>query len=127
MIAQGQAAYGLALLDEAIAVAAAVQDPSLGASALCQSGMYALNHGDFAGAARRFRDAIALLALVRRPNLLASAHHLLATALMPLGGAEAEQHAATALALRPDQDSHLAEEDRILLTQLRERRMATSN
>jgi tetratricopeptide (TPR) repeat protein len=127
MIAQGQATYGLALLDEAIAVAAAIQDPSLGASALCQSGMYALNHGDFAGAARRFRDAIALLARARRPNLLASAHHLLATALMQLGGAEAEEHAATALALRPDPDSHLAEEDRILLTQLRERRMTTLN
>jgi hypothetical protein len=35
----------LSLLDEAIAVAATVHDPGVGACALWQSGMYALNHG----------------------------------------------------------------------------------
>ena len=44
----------------------------------------------------------------------------LAVALMHQGRPGAEYHARTALALRPDQESHLAERDRILLAKLRE-------
>lgn len=122
LLGQGQTETGLALLDEAIAVAAAAQDVTSGATALCQSGMYALNHEDFANAETRFRRAIELLRPARRGDLLAQAHHNLAVALMELGSDEAEHHAATALALRPDKSSPLAEEDRILLGRMREAR-----
>jgi hypothetical protein len=41
---------------------------------------------------------------------------------MHLDRSEAEHHARTALALRADPESHLAEADRILLSRLRELR-----
>jgi tetratricopeptide (TPR) repeat protein len=123
LICQEQTSAGLALLDQAFTMAAQVKAPDVGASALCHSGLCSLNHGDYAGAERRFRHAIALLSnAVRRPHLLALAHHSLAVALMRQGSPEAEHHARTALALRPDPDSHLAEEDRLLLAKLRELR-----
>jgi hypothetical protein len=75
LIGQGQTAAGLVLLDQAIAMAATARAPAIGASALCQSGLCALNHGDYASAERRFRGAIALLSpMVRHPHL-ALAHH----------------------------------------------------
>ena len=124
LIGRGYIAAGLAHLDQAIAVAALVQDSGLGASALAQSGLCALNHGDFENAEWRFRAAIALLAPSPwRPHLLAQAHHSLAVTLMHQGSDEAEHHAVTALALRSDPQSHLAEEDRILLSMLRDARM----
>jgi len=124
LIGRGHIAAGLAHLDQAIAVAVEVQDPGLGASALAQSGLCALNHGDFPNAEWRFRAAIGLLSPPAwRPHLLAQAHHSLAVALMHQGSDEAEHHAVTALALRLDPQSHLAEEDRILLSMLRDARM----
>lgn len=122
LLSQGQTAAGLRLLDQAIATAAAAKTPAVGASALCQSGLYALNHGDYAVAERRFRDAVDLLSSTPRRHLLALAHHSLAVALMHQGKGEAEHHATAALALRSDVDSHLAEEDRVLLSRLREGR-----
>jgi len=78
----------------------------------------------YRGAERRFRRAIELLLPpIRRPHLLALAHHSLAVALMHQGRLEsAEYHARTALVLRPDPESHLAAEDRILLAKLRAQR-----
>jgi tetratricopeptide (TPR) repeat protein len=121
LICQEQTVAGLAYLDEAFAVAAEAEAPDIGASALCHSGLCALNHGDYPGAERRFRRATELLSPpVRRPHLLALAHYNLAVALMHRRQLDAaEYHAQTALALRPDQESHLAEEDRILLVTLR--------
>jgi len=121
VICQGQTTVGLAFLDQAFAMAAQAKVPDVGASALCHSGLCALNHGDYRGAERRFRDAIELLANGRRRHLLALAHHSLAVALLHQGQPAAEHHARTALALRTDPDSHLAEEDRTLLAKLRER------
>lgn len=123
LIGRGQIAAGVAHLDEAIAVAAEIQDPRLGASALAQSGLCALNHGDYPNAEWRFRAAIVLLSPSPwQPHLLAQAHHSLAVALMHQGSDEAEHHAVTALELRLDPQSHLAEEDRILLSRLRDAR-----
>jgi ATP/maltotriose-dependent transcriptional regulator MalT len=123
LLSQGQTAAGLASLDRAIEIAAAARATAIGASALCQRGLYALNHGDYPGAERRFRGAIDLLspATGRRP-LLAHAHHSLAVAPMQQDHSDAEHHARVALALRGDPDSHLAEEDRLLLARLREAR-----
>ena len=120
LICQEQTADGLALLDQAFAVAAEAEAPDVGASALCHSGLCALNHGDYPGAERRFRRAIELLSPpMRRPHLLALVHHNLAIALMHQGRLEAaECHVRTAAALRPDPESHQAEEDRILLAKL---------
>jgi tetratricopeptide (TPR) repeat protein len=121
LMSQGQSAAGLALLDQAIAMSAAVKDPAVGASALCQAGLFALNRGDYPNAERRFRRAIDLLSPpIRRPQLLAQVSHNLAIALMNQGKDGAEFHARTALALRSDPQSHLAEQDRLLLSQLRE-------
>ena len=121
LMGRGLTEIGLATLDQAIVMAAAAHDAATGASALCQSGMFALNHGDDASAERRFREAIGLLSPpIRRPQLLALAHHSLAIALMHQGKGDAEHHAQTALALRPDPHSHLAEQDRLLLSTLRE-------
>jgi ATP/maltotriose-dependent transcriptional regulator MalT len=122
LICQEQTSAGLAILDQAFTMAAQAKAPDIGASALCHSGLCALNHGDYAGAERRFRRAIAMLSPTRRRHLLALAHHSLAVALMHQRSPEAEDHARTALALRPDPDSHLAEEDRLLLAKLRELR-----
>jgi ATP/maltotriose-dependent transcriptional regulator MalT len=122
LLSQGKIAAGLRLLDQAIATAAAAKAPAVGASALCQSGLYALNHGEYAVAERRFRDAVELLSSTSRRHLLALAHHSLAVALMHQGKGEAEHHATTALTLRSDLHSHLAEEDRMLLSQLRQGR-----
>lgn len=123
LICQEQTSTGLAILDQAFTMAAQAKAPDIGASALCHSGLCALNHGDYAGTERRFRRAIALLSTaVRRPHLLAFAHHSLAVALMHQGSPEAEHHVRTALGLRPDPDSHLAEEDRLLLAKLGELR-----
>jgi tetratricopeptide (TPR) repeat protein len=121
VICQGQTAVGLAFLDQASALAAQAKAPDIGASALCHSGLCALNHGDYRGAERRFRDAIELLANGRRRHLLALAHHSLAVALLHQGHPAAEQHARTALALRTDPDSHLAEQDRMLLAKVPKR------
>jgi tetratricopeptide (TPR) repeat protein len=119
LLGLGHTAAGLAFLDQAIGMAAAANAPGIGASALCQSGLHALNHGDYPSAERRFRAAIELLApTTGRRHLLALAHHHLAIALMHQGKGEAEHHARTALELRPDPDSHLAEQDRILLSKL---------
>jgi tetratricopeptide (TPR) repeat protein len=123
LLGLGQTAAGLALLDRAIAMAADVQSAAIGASALCQSGLYALHHGDLGDAERRFREAIALLSPpADRPHLLALAHHNLAVVLMHQGRAAAEYHAKAALALRPDPSSDLAKQDRLLLTRLRDNR-----
>ncbi|TMQ03563.1 MAG: hypothetical protein E6J90_22335 [Deltaproteobacteria bacterium] len=116
-IAQGRTETAIKLLDRAIAMAAEAQAPAIEASALCQNGLLSLNHGDYVSAEQRFRRAIDLLA--PSPDLLAVAHHHLAIALMFLGSREAEHHAQTALALRGDPDSHLAEADRMLLARLR--------
>jgi tetratricopeptide (TPR) repeat protein len=123
LLSRGQTAAGLASLDQAIESAVAARAPAIGASALCQRGLYALNHGDYPGAERRFRGAIDLLspATSRRP-LLAHAHHSLAIALMQQDHSDAEHHARVALALRGDPESHLAEQDRLLLARLREAR-----
>lgn len=118
LMTQGQIVAGLRLMDEAIAVAARAAAPSVGASALCQSGLCVLNHGDYAGAERRFRRAIELLTSTHRQQLRALAHHSLAVALMHQGKDEAEHHARAALALRTDPTSHVAEEDRLLLQRL---------
>ena len=119
LLGQGQTVAGLAFLDQAIAMAAAAKAPGIGASALCQSGLHALNHGDYPSAERRFRAAIDLLApTAGRRHLLALAHHSLAIALMSQGHDGAAHHARTALALRPDPESHLAEQDRQLLARL---------
>lgn len=117
-MAQGRAETAMKLLDRAIAMAAEAKAPALEASALCQSGLISLNHGDYVKAERWFRRAIDLLA--PSPQLLAVAHHHLALALMFQGSREAEHHAQTALTLRGDPDSHLAEADRILLARLRQ-------
>lgn len=123
LMGRGQTAIGLATLDQAVILAAAVNEPAIAASALCQGGLYALNHGDCPSAERRFREAIALLSPpMRRPQLLAHAHHNLAIALLQQGSDAAEHHARAALALRPDPNSHLAEQDRLLLEKLREAR-----
>jgi ATP/maltotriose-dependent transcriptional regulator MalT len=120
LIGQGQTVTGLALLEEASMMAAQANTPDVGASALCHAGLYALNHGDYLGAERRFRSAIELLSSDgRRRHLLAFAHHNLAVALLQQDHPDAERHVATALALRPDPDSHLAEQDRLLLAKLR--------
>lgn len=116
-MAQGRTETAMKLLDWATAMAAEAKAPAVEASALCQNGLIALNHGDYMNAERRFRRAIELLAPC--PQLLAVAHHHLALALMLQGSREAEHHAQTALALRGDPDSHLAEADRILLARLR--------
>jgi tetratricopeptide (TPR) repeat protein len=127
LMGQGQSAAGLALLDQAITMAAAVKDAGVGASALCQAGLFALNRGDHANAEQRFRAAIELLSPpTQRPHLRALAHHSLAIALMNQGNGEAEYHAQIALALRSDPQSHLAEQDRLLLSQLREVRAEIS-
>ena len=121
VICQGQITAGLAFLDQAFVMAAQAKVPDIGASALCHSGLCALNHGDYPSAERRFRSAIELLSTAgHRRHLLALAHHSLAVALMHQGHPDAEHHAATALALRPDRESHFAEQDRMLLTKLRE-------
>jgi tetratricopeptide (TPR) repeat protein len=126
MLGMGQTVAGLAFLDDAIAMAAAAQAPGIGASALCQRGLHALNHGEYAGAEQRFRAALDLLAFLPsttgRCQLRAFAHHSLAVALMSQGHDGAAHHARIALALRPDPDSHLAEQDRQLLAQLQEAR-----
>src|SRR5882672_4659533 len=120
LICQDQTPAGLAFLDQAFAMAVQAQAPDVGASALCHSGLCALNHGDYPGAERRFRSAVELLSPpIRRPHLLALAHHNLAVALMRMGQPDAEYHARTALALRADPTSHLADEDRILLARIR--------
>jgi tetratricopeptide (TPR) repeat protein len=125
LMTQGQSVAGLSLLDQAITMAAVVRDPVIGASALCQSGLYALNHADYPGAERRFREAIVVLSpQASGAPLLALAHHNLAIALLHQGSDEAEHHASTALALRADPQSHLAEQDRILLARLREAKAA---
>lgn len=119
LVGQGQTATGLALLDEASVMATQAKTPDVGASALCHAGLYALNHGDYPGAERRFRSAIELLSVDgRRRHLLALAHHNLAVALLHQDHPDAERHVETALALRPDPDSHLAEQDRLLLAKL---------
>ena len=119
-VSQGRTTAGLALLEEAHAMAAQVKVPDVGASALCHSGLCALNHGDYPGAERRFRGAIELLSVDdRRRHLLAFAHHNLAVALMQQSHPDAERHAEAALTLRPGPDSHLAEQDRLLLAKLR--------
>lgn len=116
-MSQGRTETAKKLLDRAIAMAAEAQAPAIEVSALCQNGLLSLNHGDYVRAEQRFRRAIDLLA--SSPDLLAVAHHHLAIALMLQGSCEAEHHARTALALRDDPDSHLAEGDRILLAMLR--------
>lgn len=127
LICQEQTTAGLVILDQAFAVAAEAEAPDIGASAMCHSGLCALNHGDYHGAELRFRRAIELLAPpIRLPHLVALAHHNLAVALMHQGRPGAEYHARTALALRPDPESHLAEQDRILLAKLREIRCKPS-
>lgn len=124
LICQGQTAAGEASLDQAFTMAAHAKVPDIGASALYHSGLCALNHGDHAGAERRFRGAIEMLSTGRpRRHLLALAHHSLAVALLQQGHLDAaESHARTALALRSDPHSHLAEQDRLLLAELRARR-----
>jgi tetratricopeptide (TPR) repeat protein len=120
LLCQGQSAAGLVLLDQAFAMAMKAEAPDIGASALYHSGLCALSHGDYPGAERRFRRAIELLSPpIQRPHLLAQAHQSLAVALMHQWRPEAEHHAQTALALRPDPESHLANEDRLLLAKLR--------
>ncbi|TMQ06188.1 MAG: hypothetical protein E6J91_38575 [Deltaproteobacteria bacterium] len=75
LICQEQTAAGLALLDDAVTMAASANAPGVAASALCRSGMYALNHGDYSCAEHRFRRAIELLGPpVRSPHALAVAH-----------------------------------------------------
>jgi hypothetical protein len=104
-----------------------VDAPDIGASALYHSGLCALSHGDYRGAERRFRRAIELLPPpIQRPHLLAQTHHSLAVALMHQGLPDAEHYARNALALRPDPTSNLAEEDRLLLAKLHERRGDTA-
>lgn len=120
LLCTGDAVAGLAALDDAIAVAAATHAPGAEASALCQSGMYSLNHGDYLDAASRFRRAIKLLSPTSRRHLLAQAHHHLAIALMYDDSDAAEIHAWAALSLRTDQRSHWAEQDRKLLSRLQE-------
>jgi ATP/maltotriose-dependent transcriptional regulator MalT len=123
LIGQGQTEKGLDLLDQARTLAAQAKVPDVEASALCHNGLYALNHGDYSDAEQRFRGAIELLSIdCRRRHLLALAHHNLAIALMYQRHPGAEHHAEAALALRTDPDSHLAEQDRLLLAKLRERR-----
>jgi tetratricopeptide (TPR) repeat protein len=123
LICQGQTTPGLALLDQAFVMSTQAKVPDIGASALAHSGLSALNHGDYAGAERRFRRVIDLLSTAgAQRNLLALAHHNLAVALRHQGHPDAARHAEAALAIRTDHDSHLADEDRILLTKLRERR-----
>ena len=100
--------------------AAAAHVPSSEATVLCQAGMHALNHGDYLDAASRFRRAIKLLSPTSRRHLLAQAHHHLAIALLYDDRNAAEVHAWAALSLRPDQRSHWADEDRKLLSRLRE-------
>ncbi|HEX3761463.1 MAG TPA: hypothetical protein VHW23_22355, partial [Kofleriaceae bacterium] len=74
LICQEQISAGLACLDQAFTMAAQVKAPDIGASALCHSGLCALNLGDYGGAERRFRHAIALLSTAgRRRHLLALA------------------------------------------------------
>lgn len=120
LIGQGQSAAGLALLKEASTMATQANAPDIGATALCHNGLYELNHGDFQGAERRFREAIELLSADgRRRHQLAFAHHNLAVALMQQGHPDAEYHAETALTLRPDPETHFAEQDRLLLAKLR--------
>lgn len=123
LLCQGKSAAGLALLDQALAMAMKADAPDIGASALYHSGLCALCHGDYPGAERRLRRAIELLSPpIRRRHLLAQAHHSLAVALMHQRRPEAEHHAQTALALRPDPHSQQAEEDRRLLRLLHARR-----
>ncbi len=69
LICQDQTPPGLAFLDQAFAMAVQAQAPDVGASALCHSGLCALNHGDYPGAERRFRSAVELLSPpIRRPH-----------------------------------------------------------
>jgi ATP/maltotriose-dependent transcriptional regulator MalT len=120
LLCQEQTAAGLVYLDQAFNVAAEAEVPDIGPSALCHSGLCALNHGDYPAAERRFRRAIELLLPpIRRPHLLALAHHSLAVAMMHQGQLDAaEHHARTALALRPDPQSQQAEECWILIAKL---------
>ena len=122
LLCQGQTVAGLSTLDGAVTIAAIAREPVEAAIALCCGGLHALNHGDSADAERRFRGVVALLSTSRQPNLLAMAHHNLAIALLLQGkNDDAEDHAARALALRPDEQSHWAEEDRMLLEKTQER------
>ena len=54
------------------------------------------------------------------PHLPAVTHHTLALALMEQASDKAEHHAGTALALRVDPHSHVAEADRLRLSRVRD-------
>jgi tetratricopeptide (TPR) repeat protein len=125
-MAKGDIEAGLAYLETAITTAMVIKDPIEEASALHQSGFYALGGQQFARAEARFRRALEMLSDVASPHLVATLRHDLAEALEGQGthDDEAERHARIALELRWDKHSRLAQEDRALLARIRARRSA---
>lgn len=121
-LAKGEAEAGLALLGTAITTAMVIQDPIEEASALHQIGAHALGGKHFARAEVLFRRALALESGTDAPDLRATLHHDLATALEAQGKHDdAEHYATAALDLRPDKESRVARDDRALLTRIRAR------
>ena len=104
---------------------AAAQDRIEEAGVLAELGLGALHRRRFALAEARFRHAIALLAADNLPYLQATLRHHLAIALHgQCKDKEAEGHAAVALAFHRDPRSRLAIEGRVLLADIRARRVS---
>jgi tetratricopeptide (TPR) repeat protein len=124
VLALGETAAGIELLEVAISTAVVVQDPFEEAAALADIGLHALRQGHATRAEARLRAALALVPTVGSAHLRATLHHQLALALHVQGKStdEAERHATTALSLRWDQGSQLAREDRALLALICARR-----
>jgi hypothetical protein len=129
VLALGETAAGLALLEAAINTAVMVQDPVEEAAALAEFGLHALRRGHAARAEVRLRAALGLVPPEETAQLRATLHHNLALALhmQRKDSEEAEQHATSALGLRWDRESRLAREDRALIGLICARRAAARN
>jgi tetratricopeptide (TPR) repeat protein len=128
LLGRGRGESGLLTLDQAVATAAMVPDALVAATALCRSGHHLLERGDFPNAEERYRRAVELLTMSSdHTNVLGSAHHSLAVALLCQSKPDAEEHARAALALRSDPHGELANEDRELLTKIRDLQTTSFN
>lgn len=111
----GQTVGAQVALDQAAAVAVAVDRPRLAASVLCQLGLNALDTQEYRVAELRFRAAVDLLDPSTPARLRLRAHRGLAVALIEQGDAGAERHARIAFALHADSTSEDAVLDRQLV------------